>query len=706
MTKTPARFLRCHNHMRHHALAVPFRLALLAGLTGGVGCAAGSDGPTPSAVPARLLLSTAPAETVGSGVAMSPAPVIQVATLGGEPVSARGILVTASLASGVGTLEGSTEVRTDQDGRAVFASLMGRGAVGPRAIRFSAPGLASVVSPTVQLVAGSPTRAVIAAGNNQTAAAGTALPVAPQVRVVDADNNPVPQVVVSFAVVLGGGTITATSVPTDTGGIASPGAWTLGTTIGPNTLTASVAGLADPLHFSATGIVGPVALLTIVEGDSQRVSLGGAVGTSPAVRVSDAGGNPIAGVSVSFAVASGGGTITGGTATSNSSGIARVGSWRLGLQVGAQTLTASRTGTNQVTFTAEAVSFDAVAISAGGRHSCALAADGVRCWGDNSFFQYGNGTDITDSLPVRGAGTLALAGISAGTFHTCGLTAAGAAWCWGNNAFGQLGDSSTVARGSPVAVAGGHTFRAISAGDRHTCALTTTGVAHCWGQGANGRLGNGLTTSSSVPVPVSGGQTWASIQAGGTHTCGRQGDGTLHCWGSNANGRLGDLTTTDRTTPVPVSGGGTWDEFAVGGQHACALRPTGEAFCWGLGSSGQLGGGGTPTQVSVPTAVSGTTRFVRIVAALASTCALTAEGVAWCWGNNGNGRLGDGTPFSRSLPTLVAGGVRFAGIALGEEHGCGRLQAGAVLCWGRNAEGQLGDGTRTLRLTPVGVQRP
>ena len=74
----------------------------------------------------------------------------------------------------------------------------------------------------------------------------------------------------------------------------------------------------------------------------------------PSVIVEDVHGNPVPGVSVTFAVASGGGSATGLSATTNAAGIATVGSWTLGASAGANTLTAS-SGTlsgSPVTFTA------------------------------------------------------------------------------------------------------------------------------------------------------------------------------------------------------------------------------------------------------------------------------------------------------------------------------------------------------------------
>jgi hypothetical protein len=63
----------------------------------------------------------------------------------------------------------------------------------------------------------------------------------------------------------------------------------------------------------------------------------------------------MAAVSVTFAVASGGGSVTGETATSDLSGAATVGSWTLGAQPGTNTLTASAPGLAAVTFTAESI---------------------------------------------------------------------------------------------------------------------------------------------------------------------------------------------------------------------------------------------------------------------------------------------------------------------------------------------------------------
>jgi len=195
--------------------------------------------------------------------------------------------------------------------------------------------------------------AAIAASSSTslTGVAGAAVSPAPSVIVTDENGSPSAGVTVTFAVVSGGGSVTGAAAETNSSGIATVGSWTLGTTAGTNSLTAST-GALSAVTFTATGTAGAAASLTKSAGDNQTGSPGAAVAVAPAVTVKDANGNPKSGVVVTFAVASGGGSVTGGSATSNGEGIATVGSWILGSAAGANTLTASATGIAAVTFTA------------------------------------------------------------------------------------------------------------------------------------------------------------------------------------------------------------------------------------------------------------------------------------------------------------------------------------------------------------------
>jgi uncharacterized protein YjdB len=115
-----------------------------------------------------------------------------------------------------------------------------------------------------------------------------------------------------------------------------------------------------PVGLTLTVVPVPAPTVSAFQGDGQSATVGTAVATAPAVRYVDASSNPVAGVSVTFAVASGGGTIVGpATVTTDASGIATVGGWQLGPTPGPNTLTATVSGSgvrgNPVTFTATAL---------------------------------------------------------------------------------------------------------------------------------------------------------------------------------------------------------------------------------------------------------------------------------------------------------------------------------------------------------------
>ncbi|HUQ98276.1 MAG TPA: Ig-like domain-containing protein [Gemmatimonadaceae bacterium] len=185
-----------------------------------------------------------------------------------------------------------------------------------------------------------------------TGTAGGAVGNPPSVVVKDQNGSPLAGAPVSFSVLTGGGLVSTPTVTTDANGVATVGTWTLGQTAGSNTLSAS-SGSATAITFTATGSAGPAATLTKVPaGDNQTTRAGFIVDVSPAVIVKDQYGNPVSGAIVNFAVASGGGFVSGGSTLSTANGTATVGGWRLGDTPGVNTLSASAPNVAPVTFTA------------------------------------------------------------------------------------------------------------------------------------------------------------------------------------------------------------------------------------------------------------------------------------------------------------------------------------------------------------------
>jgi alpha-tubulin suppressor-like RCC1 family protein len=65
--------------------------------------------------------------------------------------------------------------------------------------------------------------------------------------------------------------------------------------------------------------------------------------------------------------------------------------------------------------------------------------------------------------------------------------------------------------------------------------------------------------------------------------------------------------------------------------------------------------------------------------------------------------LGDGTTSTRASPVPVSGGLTFAKVSVGDNHTCDVTTSNVAYCWGNNADGQVGDGTQIDRLIPVRV---
>jgi Big-like domain-containing protein/regulator of chromosome condensation (RCC1) repeat-containing protein/Regulator of Chromosome Condensation (RCC1) repeat protein len=393
------------------------------------------------------------------------------------------------------------------------------------------------------------------------------------------------------------------------------------------------------------------------------------------------------------------------------------------------------------------------AVSAGWRHACGLTTAGAAyCWGENTAGQLGNGTTINSVIPVPVSGGLSFASISAGEFHTCAVTNGGAAYCWGEDHNLGTGQPPAVAYCSlrygapkgctptPVPVAGGLSFSSVSARAWHTCGVTLGGAGYCWGFGYYGALGADPrcvldACSGDTPVAVAGGLTFSSISAGDyAHSCGVTTAGAAYCWGFNYFGELGIGTATGwgqsyglsptttgpetcadedmglyvacSRTPVAVSGGLAFSSVSVGINDACGITRTGAAYCWGWNGDGRLGDGST-AWASAPVRVVGGIGFAVLSNGGASAaCGVAMPGQAYCWGSNAGGTIGSST-----TPAPVAGGLTFTSVSVGGAYydpdvggyACGLTSGGVVYCWGSNTFGQLGNGTSVASRVPVKV---
>lgn len=263
-----------------------------------------------------------------------------------------GASVTFAVATGGGSVIGARQT-TDATGIAEIGGWILGTTPGANTLTAAANGVSTVTFAATG-AAGAPVSMVANSSTTQSAAAGAAVAAPPSVVVRDLAGNPVPNVVVTFTVASGGGSIVGSPATTNVAGIAALTSWTLGTTAGANSVIASASGL-PAVTFNATGAAGNPASVVVVSGDNQVAVQGTALTNRPTVRVLDANGNRVVGTTVTFAVTAGGGSITGATQATDAAGEASVGGWTLGNQA-PNTLTATVTGTgitnNPVTFTA------------------------------------------------------------------------------------------------------------------------------------------------------------------------------------------------------------------------------------------------------------------------------------------------------------------------------------------------------------------
>ena len=290
--------------------------------------------------------------------------------------------------------------------------------------------------------------------------------------------------------------------------------------------------------------------------------------------------------------------------------------------------------------------------------------------------------------------------IAAGDKHTCAIAVDNTIWCWGDNTYKQLGSSSfpdelSLLPVQTTALPGLRTAKRIVAGANHTCVLATDGTVWCWGQNGNGNLGDGAFSNLGNPVQVLLGETAVMIAAGGSTTCAALSDDRLKCWGKGNSGQIGNnAVLLSNGTPVYVSSVPAYFTVAhleIGNTHSCAISAVGVAWCWGQFTNGRLGTTGLSNAVTPSATASLGSTASEVAAGGAHTCALLSTGSVTCFGNNNMGQLGQVlATASSSSPTLVALASSATHVAAGGQFTCALLSTATVHCFGDNASGQLG----------------
>lgn len=326
------------------------------------------------------------------------------------------------------------------------------------------------------------------------------------------------------------------------------------------------------------------------------------------------------------------------------------------------------------------------------RSSCGVKTDGrVFCWGGN----FSGETGVTGGgyrpTPTQLTALTNIERISAGVFHQCGLTTSGSLFCWGDNFYSQRGNGAVIS-GTTIARAGAvDEWAHVGVGGYASCGIKKTGELWCWGQNSLGQINPAAPTTMSYAAPqrVGTDTDWVEVVGGHDHLCGRKQSGAIHCQGSNRRGQAAGAFASHQ--PLTRVGTDVFSGLTAGEDFTCALKADGTAYCWGNDADAQLGQ--RRLGLSLSARVIGTeTTWSQVSLGRNHTCALKTDGSLWCWGAGWQGQLGQGNLEARAAPTRVGNNTGWTAVSAGESHTCG-VRGGSLYCWGENQQGQVGIGT-------------
>lgn len=138
---------------------------------------------------------------------------------------------------------------------------------------------------------------------------------------------------------------------------------------------------------------------------------------------------------------------------------------------------------------------------------------------------------------------------------------------------------------------------------------------------------------STRPVPIDSRAILTSLTGSTYAFCGLTADGALLCWGDAA------------VSPTIIPEARVTRAWALG-HYVCGLDVAGAVSCWSIYD------GGRPTRPEFGDELG----LVNLTTVGSSSCGITRDepAVAYCWGSNTNGQLGDGTTTYRPNPVAVA----------------------------------------------------
>lgn len=317
-------------------------------------------------------------------------------------------------------------------------------------------------------------------------------------------------------------------------------------------------------------------------------------------------------------------------------------------------------------------------------NSCVLSSYGkVYCWGDGRQGLNGDGTWEMRTSPVEvNFGSLDNVQLSQSGGHACAIDGDGWISCWGDNSFGQLGDGTEIVSASPRGVyqSTDRKFVQVATTGWGTSAIDETG--QLWQWGFMGETEAGASIESTVPVLVDAVAHLRFKQVYGhwdAH-CATDVDDQLWCWGSNSENRLCQFDSTENFEPFILypQSGTRFIDVAMNRIASCFLDDMDNMQCCGLVDLF----GDVPMPIDFPSndtlvSISLGTQNIGIV--------LDESGDTATWEAKDEGQI--------KYDDVVPSNIHVSAISWRMNSGCILDEKGYPWCYGSNLFGEVGVGT-------------
>lgn len=321
-----------------------------------------------------------------------------------------------------------------------------------------------------------------------------------------------------------------------------------------------------------------------------------------------------------------------------------------------------------------------------------VAQTGIRyAWGDNFFYQLGNGSNqdnayITQQGSATWQDTVRYYG---STFHTVMMQQDGSLWAWGVGGYGQLGQGAPAFfLANPTQIGSDTDWDRVAVGTYHNLGIKNGGELWAWGRNDQGQVGDGTggdetdNNNRATPVRIGTDTDWVYIHASGTSSVGIKSNGTLWVWGQDfrdSNNRIASPTQvgTDTDWHKAITGGffgikadgtlhqwnastlqfdqvgtDTWTDMSEA-SHFLFLRSDGTLWGFFSNSNDQISGDYGSIVYSI-SQIGTDSDWARVYAGSTHSIGIKTNGTLWTWGNNNNGQLGNGSAGADvSYPTQV-----------------------------------------------------